>query len=872
MSATPNQSAPLTEKAALADLVLWAEKRPAWQRDALRRLVKGETLTDEAIAELTELCLDPMRTNTPISQLHIVAETSAVEPISLISIKNPTAINALASDQELSFEPSGLTVIYGDNASGKSGYVRVLKHACRSRDGKFTIHRDLEDTAGTPQSAEICFARGSTKEQFSWTPNSDSHSDLPSVSIFDSRSASIHVEATNEVAYIPRPMRVLEALADVSDRIKTTLESRIAALEKQAPLAISNPSLSKTTAAGSYVFGLGANSNIPLLDKLAELNGQETARLATLEADFAQNPKRVVARLENQRSEAERIRDALQDLITTTSTAAFRKLDALRKAHGDALEAASAASQKLFSAAPLPEVGQAAWQRLWEAARTYADTVAYPGKTFPSSDPDILCVLCQQPLSAEAITRQETFESFVRSSTKADEAAAHGKLETALVQLKGRTLRCADVRKHTKFLLTEIGDENLAKQVRRAFIVVLWRLRAMIRAYGEPKPLGTDPSVALITLAADLKMRAAQLSADTESDDYKKLKSQYVELKERAALAPLVPDIKAHISRLKEIEAINTAFKATAKKSITDKNKELSDRMVTDALRGRFAREIKKLKLSRMPVELRKEKDRQAVSYFRVALVERPEAKVGEIFSEGEHRCVALAVFLAELVTAQRYSGIVFDDPMSSLDHIHRNAVAARLVEEAENRQVIVFTHDLVFLYELRREAEKVNRSIAFRNVRRQQDRPGYIESELPDKAKSGLEMCNALRSSFKSIRPGFDKLPDTQRSIFCKGAIGQLRDAWEQAICDYVRPVLERFDNKVKPTSMYKLGVLAEDDVKRVMAAQARLSDDLHSSAQALNPEAVSLDDLTNEVKALEEWIHSIRDRQKNAPKPALT
>jgi energy-coupling factor transporter ATP-binding protein EcfA2 len=871
MSAAPNQSAPLTEKAALTDLVTWSEKRPAWQRDALRRLVTGGTLDDSAIAELTELCLDPTRTHTPISQSHIVAETSAAEPISLVSIKNPTAINALASQQELSFEPSGLTVIYGDNASGKSGYVRVLKHACRSRDGKFAIHRDLEDKTDTPQSAEIFFARGANTEQFSWTPDGEPHSDLPSVSIFDARSASIHVESTNEVAYIPRPMRLLEALADASDRIKSALDARIATLRNQVPLAISNPALSRETAAGSYVFGLSAKSNIPQLDKLAALSEQETARLATLETDFAQDPKRAVARLDNQRGEVERIQTALQALIGATNAAAFAEINALRKTHGDAVEAASVASQKLFSASPLPGVGQAAWQKLWEAARTYADTVAYPGKTFPSSDADTLCVLCQQPLSAEAIARQETFESFIKSSTKADEGAARAKLDATLTQLKGRMLRLGDILKSSKFLTTEIGEASLAQQVRRAFVVVLWRLRAMVRAYGEPKPLGAAPLQVLSTLATDLRTRAAQLSADTQSDDYKKLKSEYLELKERATLAPLLPDIKAHIVRLKEIESINTALKATAKKPITDKNKELSDRMVTDALRGRFAREIGKLKLSRMPVELRKEKDRQAVSYFRVALVENPNAKVGEIFSEGEHRCVALAAFLAELVTAQRYSGIVFDDPMSSLDHIHRSAVASRLVEEAEHRQVVVFTHDLVFLYELRREAEKANRSIAFRNVRRQKDKPGYIENELPDKAKSGLEMCNALRSSLKAARPGFDELTDTQRTIFCKGTIGQLRDAWEQAISDYIRPVLERFDNKVKPTSMFRLGILTEDDVKRVMAAQARLSEDLHSSAQALNPEAVSLDDLLNEVKALEDWIQSIRDRQKNAVKPAL-
>ncbi|NAV69341.1 ATP-binding protein, partial [Salmonella sp. zj-f50] len=80
----------------------------------------------------------------PLSQAHIVAENVG-DPISLVSIKNPTAINALASQQELFFQPAGLTVIYGDNGSGKSGYVRILKHACRSRDEKFAIHRDLED-------------------------------------------------------------------------------------------------------------------------------------------------------------------------------------------------------------------------------------------------------------------------------------------------------------------------------------------------------------------------------------------------------------------------------------------------------------------------------------------------------------------------------------------------------------------------------------------------------------------------------------------------------------------------------------------------------------------------------------------------------
>jgi hypothetical protein len=219
-------------------------------------------------------------------------------------------------------------------------------------------------------------------------------------------------------------MRLLEALADASDRIKTALDGKISTLKSQVPLAISNPSLSTETAAGSYVFGLSAKSNIPQLDKLVVFTDQETARLTTLETDFAQDPKRAVARLDNQRGDVERIQTTLQTLIAATNAAAFVEINALRKTHGDAVEAASVASQQLFSASPLPEVGQAVWQKLWEAARIYADTVAYPEKTFPSGESDTLCVLCQQPLSADAIARQQTFESFVKSSTKSDEAAA----------------------------------------------------------------------------------------------------------------------------------------------------------------------------------------------------------------------------------------------------------------------------------------------------------------------------------------------------------------------------------------------------------------------------------------------------------------
>ena len=101
-------------------------------------------------------------------------------------------------------------------------------------------------------------------------------------------------------------------------------------------------------------------------------------------------------------------------------------------------------------------------------------------------------------------------------------------------------------------------------------------------------------------------------------------------------------------------------------------------------IRSPVSKEIDKLGVASLAIELRKEKPRYGVPYFRVSLMRKPEARVGDILSEGEHRCVALAAFLAELATTEGHSAIVFDDPVSSLDHVHREAMAQRLPDELQ--------------------------------------------------------------------------------------------------------------------------------------------------------------------------------------------
>lgn len=78
------------------------------------------------------------------------------------------------------------------------------------------------------------------------------------------------------------------------------------------------------------------------------------------------------------------------------------------------------------------------------------------------------------------------------------------------------------------------------------------------------------------------------------------------------------------------------------------------------------------------------------------------DKRISEIFSEGERKIHALADFLAVCKT-NNFKGIyIFDDPVNSLDEDNIEVVCQRILELVkEGNQVLVFTHNLFFLYSL---------------------------------------------------------------------------------------------------------------------------------------------------------------------------
>src|SRR5207237_24351 len=85
----------------------------------------------------------------------------------------------------------GLTLVYGENASGKSGYCRVLKKACRARGTAQDIKANAYEPApAEPASAEIACNVGTEESLIRWRDGMSSDPRLSNIFVFDGISAS----------------------------------------------------------------------------------------------------------------------------------------------------------------------------------------------------------------------------------------------------------------------------------------------------------------------------------------------------------------------------------------------------------------------------------------------------------------------------------------------------------------------------------------------------------------------------------------------------------------------------------------------------------------------------------------------------------
>ena len=858
----------------LAEILTWSKDRPDWQRDALRRLVLTSELDEADIDSLTEICksghgLADEQEVVHLGKEHLPADGAHTGRVNVHSIYHKRGVNALAEDQTLKFG-SGLTVVYGDNAAGKSGYIRIFKSAGRARGTEEILGNVLSGAAPLSPIVSIKYTVGDGPNQ-EWTGEEDDES-IARVSVFDRHSEAVYTTQKTDVAFRPFGLDLFDKLSRVCGSVRARLEREQRSLGASALQTLNIP---ENTSAAKFVARLSSLTKPEEVKALGTLSENEKNHLTLREKQlldlYEDDPAKVVRELTLRAGRLGILAQHLNKLDTALSPQATEKIFEAQSRAQKKQEAATTLREKTFSPDLLPGTGSDSWSEMWEAGRRFSEESAYPDQLFPVTGDGACCVLCQQDLESDTATRLRQFEMFIVSPAEKDFRAArdaHSRLHKVLDDLNVSDSGTQETLKELR-----IEDESLAEEVANTLSLAAQRRTAIIKALANGSARLAELSAfsaaakKVEALTNQLIERAEGLKKGANDDRRKAFGAELVELKARQTMGRHENAILGEIERKKKIAAYGLCSGDTRTQSITAKSSAVTKVAVTQQLKTAFKEELKKLKFKHVEVELKEAGGESGNFYHKLIFTRAPGVELPKVVSEGEARCLSIAAFFAELSTADDSSAILFDDPVSSFDYKWRESVARRLVTEAKNRQVVVFTHDIVFLLLLRKYADEQGVTKLDQHVRQLQIGAGVCDAELPWVALPVKKRIKFLKSEWQ----GADKLfREGSQAAYEREAVymyGLLREAWERGLEEVLlQGVVERYRSGVQTQQIEKIADITPEDCKAVDIAMTKCSKWLpgHDQAPAAKQDIPDPDELKEDIDALENWVSNIRKRRK--------
>jgi energy-coupling factor transporter ATP-binding protein EcfA2 len=865
----------------LSQIAKWAEGLPDWQSDAARRiLVKGH-LTDSDRKELLAILKKSKGIKDPnnaapspitLQASDVPGPSDSKSVVILKSMHGVKNVNRLAPDQTLEFAPDGVTVVYGGNASGKSGYSRVLKKACRARGQVEDILPNVFSTHKPNAVAEAFFditVDGKDhKEQ--WVDKRPAPESLASIAVFDAEAARFYVDERSEVVYIPYGLDVFTKLGDLCKSLKEQLETELASIGL-LPKELTD--LVPTTAVGRLIQSLTHKTDLSEVEKLAKLTQNELERLEKLRELMTQieanRPEAMAAQCRRFRSRIEKLRDGIIALDNGLSAKKRDNLRLLQTKAREAIEAARLASEEAFEKQPLQGVGSGPWREMFEAARRYSELLAYPGYPFPYIADGSRCVLCQQPLEEEAKRRMQSFEKFIKQDTAR-------RAETAQAEMKQEWDNFCGLQLHPDLvdpaIVEEIGEadpdckELLVQYLKSANTLVISIRQSYEKCeWGEVTALRATPATCLNALAEAMETKAKEYDVSIQPEDQQKLRLEFEELSARKVLSAHKSLVIDHLNKKIYQYRIQQCINDTDTREISLRGRAIMGKAVTQALKNNLDDELRSLGAGHIKLDLVPEvRAGTTFHYLKLNSTTHENVNVSSVLSEGEQRAVAIASLLAEVRTASYSSGLVFDDPVSSLDHIWRHKVAKRLVREGKERQIIIFTHDIAFLFAIQKECDEEGVPIHKTAMQLGPEGCGMCNPPygVPWEAMRIQERVQHLYLRCKEAEEEYNaKHMDEYRDL-SRNCYVLLRKCWEKTIEEIIfNKVVERFDEEVNTQRLASVSV-TDEDFLRISHAMSRCSDPSHDEPTADNSPPPAPEEIRQDIKYLDEFVHEIHRR----------
>ena len=860
----------------------WLRARPAWVAQAAHFLLETGSIGPQQFDELAELCeaeLQPgFKHQVPLIERHALLHERRTN-LRLRSIGDIRGINALAPRRPLEFEQANktvnLTVVYGHNGAGKSGYVRLLKHICGAKH-QGRLLPNVFKPAAAPGACNVNFCSDGAESTIEWTTETGVVDKLSSIDIFDTSCGRAYLETSDEVTYEPRILQLFSALTTAGDRLSEMFERRNQTLHWKKDRL---PADLRATTAGAWYESVNHATEQRELDELTDFALEDTRNeIAQLQELIAEPDPAARAALLEQRAQG--LDALLQEFRLTAHLFNIERLEHLRgldESLRNASQAAELAAR--LSEHPDDPVGLTSqpWLELWRAARRYAEHQQEGGLSFPSVQDGARCVLCRREYDVAAAQRISMFDEFMRSAAQQQLEETQAEFEALVVELQRIPLD-EGIAERTSAVLNPISETTASiaglticvyAELRSLRTYVVNRRFDLIDQRYLNKTLDEFGHCVHSVLAelTEATMRAHEYRRAVNDGEREKRQRRLNELRAACFLHERRDEIRAGIELLKQKARLEQARKRCRTGEISRKKGELIQEIVEHEFIGRFTEELERLRAGHFGAEIVREQVKKGRVAWRLQLRDaHGNAPTREVLSEGEQRMVELAAFLADVRGRPDTSTFVFDDPISSLDGRYEAAVVDRLLELSTERQVIVFTHRLSLLSLFTEFAGRfagVNVNVV--NIRREAWGAGEPGS-VPLSARSTKNLIGPLR----------DLVNKAGRIHKLEGFEAYLPHA--RYLCAEIRILIERMvENDLLGTivqrhrraivtkdKLLELTVINEEDCRLIERMMSRYSTFVHAQSHELPGELPLPDEFVADLDALSNWLAGLDNRRK--------
>ncbi len=583
-------------------LVSWANDQEGWLRLlagevlATRRGLAPDTLDWLYQRYLSEKGLSEAPLEA-VSELRL-DETSGDElrEFVLTKLSEVSGVNALADSQEIEFNP-GLTVLFGENGAGKTGYARVLKTMAAVR-GAESILANVNDRSGatTTPSARLDYSIDQLPKSIEWRNEAGLHP-FTHLSIFDSPAMTFHVDGDQAYLYTPSDLALFKHCADAITDICKRAEEDIAAKTSK-----SNPFLAQFRP-GTHVYQaldtLGPATDIGELRTLSAVTDAEQASISNRrDRIVALQPQTTNAQLgvaRNRQRLHERlveVAEAVGGFVSNTYNSSVESAASVERDY-------QALQTRVLGQEEVEDETRESWHGFVIAGLDYGQR--RHGNHYPELNAP--CLYCGQSLDEGAVALISEYRALLTDSMRQSIAQAR-----STAQSLSSNLTAIDVEVIRDLISAERDAGGADDPARLIAERVLGLLESVQPSLGELRPVDWQPLLAptesLLTASTERADAVKSLISALETQQEQRAKklseetAALAELDDRLLLASKLDLISNHVRVAKWALKLRQLIRKVqpVQRSLTERAKQAGEQLLHADFVARFEEECRALR------------------------------------------------------------------------------------------------------------------------------------------------------------------------------------------------------------------------------------------------------------------------------------